>query len=715
MYRKHGKQSLAIFMSLVVSLAIGSSAQGVRVSFPREGVQQKAGCTGVTADFCDLRIYEVMVESFVDGDPSHDYNDGYGTSHHRGDLRGIINSLDYIKNAGMNAIWMTPVFDSHAGTPQDRLVGFDPVDLKLDATGYYTRDYFNIDPKFGTLADARELVDTAHAKGMYVFFDGVFGHHKGALEMSPTGKLPVDSTDWADYGGNPQNYPGRVVEYGAQASVDFYKEVATYWIDELGIDGWRLDQAQQVPPSAWREIKAAVATASAQRAQAGEEWGTLGYAVAEVLAGAPTISQVAYGTDENPILDSAFDFPVRYATVGVLAAEESGLSGRPVTELAGNWSYGAHALTYPAHALPNLMLSSHDLVRLGDLLQRGDIAEPGDAEYWTRHELMFMVQAAYSGPITRYYGEEIGDELPGYADRVFSNCANLGLCDDHVARTSAKILDVTVSSEELSSDQQALLEFHQELMEVRNQHQALSHGTRQHLYSLNDLYIDLKTYDDEQIVFAMNVSDSPKFIQISTDLFAAVPTSGWDLLNEIAVDVLSGHLTFTLPPLSAQYILLDDGPFLIEGDFDLDGDLDGDDADALVMAVAVMTNDPSFDLTGDGLVDQADLEDWLAVAGSINLASGNSYLVGDANLDGFVDGPDFIAWNNNKFTSVAAWTAGDFNADGAVDGQDFVAWNANKFQSADGSGTAAVPEPSGLTMIGLAIGLLTIRRRDPSH
>ena len=156
-----------------------------------------------------------MVESFVDGDASHNYGDGYGTSHHRGDLRGIIDSLDYIKNAGMNAIWMTPVFDSHAGTPQDRLVGFDPVNLKLDATGYYTRDYFNIDPNFGTLADARELVDTAHAKGMYVFFDGVFGHHKGALEVSPTGKLPVDSTDWGDYGGNPQNYPGRVVDYGA--------------------------------------------------------------------------------------------------------------------------------------------------------------------------------------------------------------------------------------------------------------------------------------------------------------------------------------------------------------------------------------------------------------------------------------------------------------------------------------------------------------------
>jgi hypothetical protein len=58
--------------------------------------------------------------------------------------------------------------------------------------------------------------------------------------------------------------------------------------------------------------------------------------------------------------------------------------------------------------------------------------------------------------------------------------------------------------------------------------------------------------------------------------------------------------------------------------------------------------------------------------------------LGDANLDGFVDGLDFIIWNDHKFTAEAAWCAGDFNADGFVDGQDFIVWNANKFTSADG-------------------------------
>jgi hypothetical protein len=55
----------------------------------------------------------------------------------------------------------------------------------------------------------------------------------------------------------------------------------------------------------------------------------------------------------------------------------------------------------------------------------------------------------------------------------------------------------------------------------------------------------------------------------------------------------------------------------------------------------------------------------------------------DANLDGAVNGRDFIAWNGNTFTTSTAGTSGDFNSDRAVNGQDFILWNGNKFQSAD--------------------------------
>ncbi|MEM8677740.1 MAG: hypothetical protein AAGF97_00165 [Planctomycetota bacterium] len=119
------------------------------------------------------------------------------------------------------------------------------------------------------------------------------------------------------------------------------------------------------------------------------------------------------------------------------------------------------------------------------------------------------------------------------------------------------------------------------------------------------------------------------------------------------------------------------------GDFDRDGDLDGQDLDLLITQIAIGPADPAtFDLTDDGLVDLADRDQWLALAGALNLTSGNAYRLGDANLDGVVDGQDFVRWNSHKFTSAAEWTKGDFNADGVVDGQDFIIWNNNKFLSA---------------------------------
>ena len=117
----------------------------------------------------------------------------------------------------------------------------------------------------------------------------------------------------------------------------------------------------------------------------------------------------------------------------------------------------------------------------------------------------------------------------------------------------------------------------------------------------------------------------------------------------------------------------------IDGDFNDDGLWNETDIDLLVADIVGGGTPALFDLNADGSVDNGDRDAWLVEAGAINLASGNPYPMGDANLDGFVDGQDFIRWNDNKFTNVAAWSAADFNADGAVDGSDFIIWNDNSF------------------------------------
>jgi hypothetical protein len=147
---------------------------------------------------------------------------------------------------------------------------------------------------------------------------------------------------------------------------------------------------------------------------------------------------------------------------------------------------------------------------------------------------------------------------------------------------------------------------------------------------------------------------------------------------------------------------------LASGDFNGDANYNCEDIDALVMEIAAGTNNLDFDLTHDGWVNIADLDEWRVQGGAANLASGDAYLIGDANLDGTVDGGDFLAWNNEKFNSVAAWCSADFNADGTVDGQDFLLWNGSKFQSADN--LQAVPEPAAMMMLLVAVVLASVSR-----
>lgn len=157
-----------------------------------------------------------------------------------------------------------------------------------------------------------------------------------------------------------------------------------------------------------------------------------------------------------------------------------------------------------------------------------------------------------------------------------------------------------------------------------------------------------------------------------------------------SVDVTIDNVSFT--------------PVLPSGDINDDGVLDVTDINFLIYGIAQGIHSFDYDMNGDTKVDLLDRDLWLAVAGAANLPAGNPYLLGDVNLDGSVDGTDYLAWNSNKFTNTGGWLAADFNADGTTDGADFLLWNQFKFATSD---VAAVPEPScGFGLALLAIGLL---------
>ncbi|WP_417069365.1 alpha-amylase family glycosyl hydrolase [Niveibacterium terrae] len=512
---------------------------------------------GTSNSECALRTYQIMVESFIDGDSSADYNTGYGSSHHKGDLQGIIASLDYIKSTGVNAIWLTPIFKSTAASGQDQWAD------RLDATGYYTSDYFAIDPKFGTLAQAKTLVDEAHKRGLYVFFDGVFGHHKTNLVASPNGRLPVQTTTCSGMGGS-NTLSGLMTcdDYSKAATLDFYNEVAAYWINTLGIDGWRLDQAYQVPLSAWRSLRTTVKTASAAKTYtnaAGATVNPLGYMVAEIWSGESDIATYGYGTTASPALNSAFDFPGRYRVVKVLATQEDTSASDAKAQAASllKQVFSTHA-SYPDHAIPNLMLGNHDLVRFGDLIERAGYGGTDTTQYWQRHKLAFAFMAAYSGPVTLYYGDEIGQELANYSAKdSSSSCALSGTCDDHVSRTSGIVKGVPTTvgaaASTLTTQQQDLHDTVAALWALRDANPALAIGSRTHVYSDTTLYIDRKDAGTNHVLLAMNTGSSAKTVKIATGVVSGA-TSLTDLQSGASLSAASGVIEVTIPALSARLL-----------------------------------------------------------------------------------------------------------------------------------------------------------------
>ncbi len=490
-------------------------------------------CHGHDQPACNLRTYQVMVESFVDGDNAANYGVGYGPSRHNGDLQGIIDSLDHIKSLNVNAIWLTPVFDSCAGQGGDD---------KLDATGYFACDFFTVDPRFGSNAQLKQLVDAAHQRGLYLFLDGVFGHVNkvGMSKSSPEGRLPALTSGGA-------GYPGQLVDYSQPQSLAYFKEVARYWVEQYGIDGWRLDQAYQLGLDEWRAIRGEVERASHARKAAGQQWGTLGYMVGEVWKGADEIRAQAYGPSDNPALASAFDFPQRYGLVQALAVEESGKGGQGASVLDASWN---KVESYPSHAMPNLMLGNHDLVRFGDLLERGRF---NPAEYWLRHKAAFSFLAARSGPITFYYGEEFGDEVPGFAKQVSGDCAAQGLCDDHVARSDGKVPGVTGFVP--SAEQAELKEWLARLLALRAKHPALYQGERVKLVVDGSVYGDIKQTAGEQIVYLLNVSSTPQSYALPVGKLRSGSTL-LDLQSGESLTTGGSSVTVDLPPLSGRFLLL---------------------------------------------------------------------------------------------------------------------------------------------------------------
>lgn len=388
-----------------------------------------------------LTIYQIMVASFLH-DPSgaKGYTAMWGPDGERknGNLAGVISSLDHIKSLGANAIWMTPIFDSSKASGGE----------KLQSTGYFTNDYFSIDPHFGTEEELRTLIDEAHKRGILVFLDGVFGHHGGVTKPSPKGHKLDTTITFCDRGekagtGNIR-YP---------QSLPYMKEVATYWIDKFGIDGWRLDQAYQAMQGGhnyWKEISQAVDSVISVRKNRGEKFGIMGYLVGEDWGSAEVINKGVY---RDGGLKSAFDFDGKERISGAMQDPKSEGLTHGYADIIITLSQPMARGYLNNDVLPNLFLTNHDGSRLADHFN------PDDSLYYEKMMYRMAILAAYPGPVTLYYGDE-------YADRSLET---KGGQPDNVSRTSGHLQPRT-------EGEARLRDYTAKVMGLRSAHPAMWRG-----------------------------------------------------------------------------------------------------------------------------------------------------------------------------------------------------------------------------------------------
>ena len=477
---------------------------------------------GENKDKCGLILYQVMVEAAPNGGDAAGKGTGWGPSEHKGTLKGIENSLDFIKGSGANALWITPVFTTST-------TGDDGV-KKTSATGYYASKYWegddaSIDPDFGGLSSFKSLVSKTHEKDMLFILDGVFGHAKNDIVSSIGGVSPVKSAKCINKNGSQDDAGSFMTcfDWNSADTNTFFKNLAANMITKYDIDGWRLDQAYQVPRENWSKISSAVKSA-ATSGRSGA-----GYMVAEVWSSKENIEKTVF---KDAAIESAFNFPLRYKLVQVLAGQEDTTSDeatmREASFIANPWGYGSMADYTNHNVMPNMFLDNHDVLRFGNLLFRNNIVSESDvasAEYSLRHLQAFAFEMAYSGPITIYYGSEYGDWTRDFSQKLSDTvCGKQGKCDDHASRTQ-----MVKGEDDLEQWQKDLRTNVGKMMSYRKDHPALYNGYRFHIYSTEDrpsdrnsanFYVDVKKAADgsEAFVFVASMSRKDRTLQFNEDL-----------------------------------------------------------------------------------------------------------------------------------------------------------------------------------------------------
>ncbi|MFS0634581.1 alpha-amylase family glycosyl hydrolase [Mesobacillus foraminis] len=403
----------------------------------------------------DETIYFLMVDRFNNGDNSNDLNIDTKDpeAYHGGDFEGVIKQLDYIKDMGFTAIWLSPVFDN----AED---GYH---------GYWVNDFYKIDEHFGSMETFKQLVKEAHKRDIKVILDFVVNH------VSPEHPWLKDSSkaDWfhpkqAEDGDDQQEREDSWLQGLPDLNQDnpevreYLIEAAQWWITETDIDGYHLDDVQNVPVDFWSEFTQKIKGAKSDF-----------YLLGEVGSKDPReIAQY-----DKAGFDGLLDYPLNEDLRTAFAKPDQPLEAL-LAAAEGNGE------VYEAPFLMANFMDNHNTVRFTrDAVQNNQ--HPG-----ARWRLALTYLYTVPGIPVVYYGSEIaldGGEEP-------DNRRQMNFMTD-----------------------KELIDYITQLGELRNQHPSLTRGSFDLLHEKDGMAVYKRTYKDEVSIIAINNTSKSQDVTLTEE------------------------------------------------------------------------------------------------------------------------------------------------------------------------------------------------------
>ena len=441
-------------------------------------------------DWDEAVIYFAVTDRFFDGDAENnnaygvgDYNIGEkgGSSYHGGDFAGLNQKLDYLKDLGVNTIWITPIVenitkDQHDNETDTATYGYH---------GYWASDFTKLNKHLGTEEQFKALLEAAHSKGMKIMVDVVLNHagyetegyFNNILRDADGKPISMIRDDSNTIGGDDKydslsDLPDFVTEN--KAVTDQLVAWQTGWMSNYSIDYYRVDTVKHVETTTWAAFKNSLTKVNPDFKMIGEYSGA-GYA--------NNAGELGTGS-MDALLDFDFnDFAQKFVT-GDISGVESSLQKRN----------GAINNT----ATMGSFLSSHD----EDSLQYKLVNESklSEEEAYNLMKVAATLQITAKGQPVLYYGEEIGQ----------------GGANNWPLQTNRRDFDWT-ELEKQKADSNSIYNHYKTMLAIRNTYtDVFARGNRSTVAASDAEGYEVisRSYGNSTLYVGMNVKEAEKEVVI---------------------------------------------------------------------------------------------------------------------------------------------------------------------------------------------------------